>query len=267
MFGLGTQELMIIVVIIISAAIWSTIRKQGKLNIAGPALVLRKFEINKTPASERDEIINITGRPGGILSWILTIIGLETEYFLKVTSREIRIKTSSLFGQFHHVVSLTSISDVHCGYLKPIGYLIFGTIVVLSGLYMWIFDYDGSFWHFLGGLIAGTIFFVLYWLLKKIQILVLTRAAFPLGLTFKRSVIENVPVDIERAKLVIEIINSLIVNSQKRELDFKEAVSESYESIKQKASLSMSKFCPHCSASLENGARFCTSCGRGTDLS
>jgi len=259
MFGIGSQELTVIGLIIFILAIISALRKKGNISISGPTLVLRKYQIKKTPTSDTDEIINIIGRTGGIFAWIFTLIGLETEYFLKVTAREIRIKKSSLFGQQHITVPLTSVSSVHCGYLKPIGYLIIGVVIILSGLYIWLFE-DEGFSYFLGSLFAGAILFVLYWLLKKIEILIHTRGGLPLGLVFKRSVIENVPVDIECAKLTIEIINNLIIKSQAKEIEVNNVVTESETIIQQQTM--KTAFCASCGSPLEEGSKFCAVCGR-----
>jgi hypothetical protein len=266
MFGLGTQELGIIgsstAILLIFAGIMSAFRRKGNTTISGPTLVLKKFEIKKAPASDKDEIINIIGRAGGLIAWFLTLIGLETEYYLKVTAREIRIKRSSLFGQYHDVAALTSVSSVHCGYLKPIGYLFIAFLLIISGLFTWIFRDDGRVSHFLGGLIAGSVFILLYWLLKKIQILVLTRSGYPLGLVFKRSVIENVSVDIEKAKLTVELINNLVVKSQGKEIDIKGAVSDASKAVENELIKPGNLTCKYCGRQIEAGDNFCQCCGR-----
>lgn len=254
MFGLGMQELVVIGIVGIVIASVSSLRRKGNIHISGPALVLRKFDIKKTPKSETDDIINISGRASGLWSWLLTVVGIEAETTIKVTGREITFKSTSLFGQQHAIVALTSISSVHCGYLKPISFLIVAGVCALLGLSAWISG--GGFSSFIAGLFVGTIFAVLYWLLKKVEILVHTRGSLPLGLVFKRSVIENVPVDIERAKIAIGIINNLIISSQNTGLkiqDIEEAIKvESKDNV-----------CAHCGGPLEKGARFCTSCGHG----
>jgi hypothetical protein len=266
MFGIGTQELGIIgsstAILLILAGIMAAFRRKGNTAISGPTLVLKKFEIKKATVSDKDEIINIIGRAGGLISWFLTLIGLETEYYLKVTAREIRIKRSSLFGQYHDVAALTSVSSVHCGYLKPIGYLFIAILLIISGLFTWIIRDDGSVSHFLGGLILGSFFILLYWLLKKIQILVLTRSGYPIGLVFKRSVIENVPVDIEKAKLTVELINNLIVKSQGNEIDIKGAVSDASRAIENDLKNPGNSACKYCGSLIEEKDKFCQSCGR-----
>lgn len=239
-------------------------QKRNSLSILGlplgPSLVLRKYEINKTPSSNTDEIINIVGRLGGPIDWALTHIGIETEYFLKVTGQEVRIKQSSLFGQQYAVVPLTSVSSVHCGYVKPIQYMILAVLAVLLGLYVWLFK-DESFSYFFGSIIIGLFFVILYFLLKRVGLVVRTRgASLPLGLIFKRSVIENIPVDIELAKLTIEIINNLIVESQTKQIDVKDVVNKSEKTLGSETLKPV--FCPQCGEPIEQGSKFCTSCGQ-----
>ena len=54
------------------------------------------------------------------------------------------------------------------------------------------------------------------WLSKKMTISFETSGGMVMGLTFKRSVIENVAVDIQKARQAIEIINKNVINSQSK---------------------------------------------------
>ena len=64
------------------------------------------------------------------------------------------------------------------------------------------------------GLIIGGLFLIAYYLSKKIVISVETSGGMVLGLSFKRSVIENVSVDIEQALKAIRIVNQKVIESQ-----------------------------------------------------
>jgi hypothetical protein len=211
--GIGVTELIIIAVILGGGGMF--FRSGGSIRIAGPTLVLRSFKIDETPSTTVP--VDIVGRASGITAWVLTSMGFGTESSLKMTDKEVSIKTSSLFGETYQVVTLPSISSTHCGYSKPIGYLIIGVIIVIGGLLNGLRNYYGFFNQLaslLPGLIIGGIFLIAYYLSKKIFIAVETRGGKPLGLSFKRSVIENVSFDLNQALKVIHIINQKVIESQ-----------------------------------------------------
>jgi hypothetical protein len=75
---------------------------------------------------------------------------------------------------------------------------------------------EGGGWMALLGLLIGGAFLVAYWLSKKIIISFETHGGLFLGLAFQRSLIENVPVDMEQARRAIRIVNERVVESQTR---------------------------------------------------
>jgi hypothetical protein len=200
-------------VVLIVLGLWLVRRGGGGIHIAGPTLVLRKFKIDDAPSAE--VVVDIVGRVSGIIAWLLTIIGFDAEYNLKVTDKEITFKSSSLYGQIHRIVPLPSVASTHCGYSKPIGYLIMGAIFlvgsVLSGL-----EIRSGGGLIVIGLVIGVIFLIAYYLSKKIAISLETSGGMQFGLSFKRSVMETVSVDMDQALRAIRIINQKIIESQMR---------------------------------------------------
>jgi hypothetical protein len=166
-------------------------------------LVLRRFKIDESESA--NVLVEIVGRVSGFTAWLLTVMGIDAETSLIVSRKEITIKRASLSGQAYSVVPLPSVASTHCGYSKPIGFLVFGVLVLIGGLVAR---------EFLVGIVLGAIFFIVYWLSKKIVITIETSGGMTLGLAFKRSVIENVSVDIQEALKAISIINENVVKSQ-----------------------------------------------------
>jgi hypothetical protein len=208
MFGISITGLLIIGFVVIFGVGAAFLKKSG--GFAGPTLVLRKFKINESPID--NVLIEIVGRPEGIIGWLLTTLGLDAETALKVTDTEISFKSSSLQGELHRVVSLQSVSSTHCGYSKPILFMIIGVIVIIGGILGGIAESSVSI--FFVGLILGMVFVNLYWLKKAIILTLETSGGMVLGLAFSRSVIENVSIDMEQALNAIRTINKYVVKSQ-----------------------------------------------------
>jgi len=178
------------------------------LRVSGPTLVLREFKIDET-ASE-GPILKIVGRASGIMAWLLTVLKFDSETTLSVSSKEISFRSSNLSGEINRLAPLPSISSTNCGYSKPILFLIFGIVFVVMGILSTV----AHIGFLLLGLIVGGIFFFMYSLNKKILISIETKGSSFIGLSFKRSVIENVAVDIEQAKKAIKLVNDMLISSQ-----------------------------------------------------
>jgi len=150
----------------------------------------------------------------------------DTETSLKVSIKDISFRSSSLFGQIYQVSPLPSISSTHCGYSKPIGFLILGTIFIFGGLYSSLIGLDGMGAGLfpIVSVLLGLLFFIIYWLSKKMALSIQTKGGTIMGLIFKRSVIENVPVDIQKAIQAISIINKYVIESQKLKIQLRPKV-------------------------------------------
>jgi hypothetical protein len=213
MFGIGMPELIIICAIIFVVSGMGLGRRGGSIRAGGPTLVLKKFSVSES--SQDGVFIEIVGRASGFMAWLLTVLGFDAETQLNVTENDFSFKSSSLFGQIVQTAPLLNISSTHCGYSKPIGFLIIGCIFIIGGIISSMGRY-GSSGAFIAGLIIGGIFLLLYWLSKKMTLSFETNGGMIMGLTFKRSVIENVAVDIEKARQAIEVINKNIIKSQSK---------------------------------------------------
>lgn len=177
----------------------------------GPTLVLRRFKVNDTPST--DVAVDIAGRAPGVVAWLLTIMGFDAETTLKTTNKEVSFKSSSLFGQTNHVVPLQMVSSTHCGYSMPVQYLIIGALFLIGGIYSSI-GYNTNGWETTLLLLIGIVFLVAYWLSKKLVIYIETSGGMVLGLSFKRSIVENVSVDLEQALKAIGIVNQKVLEAQ-----------------------------------------------------
>ncbi|WP_028895466.1 zinc ribbon domain-containing protein [Syntrophorhabdus aromaticivorans] len=245
MFGIGFSQMIIGVVIAVFIA--TVLSQRGGARIAGPTLVLRKLKVNEQ--ADDGFIIDIDGRASGIIAWFLTVVGFDAVSSLKVTATEIAFKSSSLFGQKHVVAPLTSITHTQCGYSKPIGLLIVGGLFIITGLCGAVTDHGGAA-GLVFSLLVGIAFLVGYWLLKKMTIMIETQGGTFMGLTFKRSVIENVSVDIGKVLETIRLINKKILEAQGLQ-----------SAVAQVSMTKASGVCPKCGLRNTPDDAFCVQCG------
>jgi hypothetical protein len=173
-------------------------------------LVLRRFRINE--AANGEPCVDIIGRPSGLVAWLLTIMGLATETHLTVTDMRVSLKNASLSGELTHFVPLPHVSSTHCGFSKPIGYLVIGAAIAVFGIINGMSQRDGAPLFF-GGIIIGLLFFIAYFLSKKIRIEIRTDGGYPLQIQFKPSVIEGVPVNIEYATQALSLLNEKVLQA------------------------------------------------------
>lgn len=208
MFGLGVPELAVLGVV----ALLLVARASGRGGAVagsvalGPELVLRRFHIDSTGASPSP--VEIVGRSKGIQAWFLTVIGLDAETRLILTHDEVSYRSASLYGETTRVVPLPCVASTHCGYSKPISYLIVGAVVAVGGVVLGLSQHQNAIvWVGLG---LGGVLAVAYVLSKKIMVSVETAGGMLFGLQFKRSVIENVAIDIQQAREAIRVINAAV---------------------------------------------------------
>lgn len=173
----------------------------------GPPLVLRRYQIDEN----NKLMIDIVGRKSGITAWLLTTMGLEVETSLRVTRQILYFKSASFFGMTYNTVPLSMIASTHCGYTKSAFLLIAGLLVTLFGIFNMRSPALGVF-----AIIIGLLFLVSYWLSKKLTIYIETTGGTVIGLSFRRSIIENVAVDIDQALKATQLINKHVLYTQSR---------------------------------------------------
>lgn len=202
----------LLAILLVVFVLKGVLRSIGGKNSVSATLVLRNFKITES-ALAGDTLVEIVGRRSGFKAWLLTVMGLSPETTFKVSRTEVSYKGSSLSGETHQIVPLPSVASTHCGYTKSIFSLILGIIIILGGLGGLLIGTENTSILLLE-LVIGGLFIISYWLSKKIIIKIETSGGLMMGIAFKRSVIENVPVNMEQALKVIIIVNEQVVKSQ-----------------------------------------------------
>jgi hypothetical protein len=176
------------------------------MNISGGALVLRRFQIDETGVSGAN--VWIEARQPGLVSFLLTLVGLDPNSSLRVTRGSISFQNSSVFGMNQVSTPLANIGAFVGGYKKPFWALVFSGLMFFLGLSL-AFTEDGGV---LFGIFAflALVGLVYYYLQKTMFMGFETSGGGTYGFAFKASVLEGVGVDIKRVESTIAYVNSLI---------------------------------------------------------
>ena len=255
----------LVAILFVVGLIW-----RGRANyVTGAPVVLKRFRVNENAIT--GPAVEISGRASGLISWILNLMNLEPGIELTVTDTEVSIRSASLAGVRHTYIPLGKITAAVCGYQRSIWALGF---TILFGL--------GTVISFSSSLVEshrrasesdarmGVLFLILtlvallfYSLSKKIGVAV-EAALHAHGVAFKRSVIENVSVDLPQALHAIEVINNRILAAQtvKTVSLGPDSGPRPFETDPTASSGGGREGrCPKCSNPYAPGIRFCENCG------
>ena len=167
------------------------------------AHVITEWFVSEVPNKD-GEYIQIKGREGGIISFLLSRVGIDPTVSLVVDKSNIRSEIGSWSGFFRRVTPINNLCSGGYGYDKPwkkalmIGFvgILAGTISFILTLVFWM----GAF---------------AYYFLNKEMTLELhdVGGIRSIKIDFKRSVIEGIKVDENEAARVIRIIEGLITHA------------------------------------------------------
>ena len=160
------------------------------------ALVIKSWYAQATPDAEGN-FVSIVGRQEGVLSWLLSVIGIDATTRLRIDASRIFFEAGSLAGFSQRVIPLENLSSAYFGFAKT-----WQTALVLGIVLAPIF---------LLGLIVGPLY---YFLNKKLSLGVVEVSGLVSGIEFKRSVIEGQNINEDEAKRVIAIIQELLARAK-----------------------------------------------------
>lgn len=190
---LGVMEFVIIAAIVFAVIAKLRSGKKGMVHMA-----LRKLEVNTDPSAE--DVIFIEGRKTGLWAWLLVQLKLGNTYQLQVRKDDIRYLAESMSGKSLSLVPLQRVASTSCGYEKPVWWLILGIIFAVSSLSPLVFV----------TLPVAALCFIAYVYQQNFFIHIETVGSASFGFSFKRSFIENTPIDIERIEAAIGMINDMV---------------------------------------------------------
>jgi hypothetical protein len=162
------------------------------------ALVIKSWSATEAPDAD-GSYITIVGRQEGLLSWLLSIMGIDATTTLRIDAETVYFEAGSLAGFQQRVIPLANLSSAYFGYTKP-----WQTALVLGVVLTSFFGL---------GLIVGPLY---YFLNKELSLGVVETSGVLSGIEFKRSVIEGQNINEHESRRVTAIIQRLMMNAQRR---------------------------------------------------
>ena len=162
------------------------------------ALVVKRVAIDKSKECQ----IEIVARKSGLISWLLSLIGIDSTFTFRAYRDRLESEEGSFSGRINTLVPLSALDTFTYGFTKPVILLVFAIAFFVFA----ITPFSSS--GFLGFvlLICSAVFAFLFYLRKSLLLNFTTSGANGIIFVFKRSVIEGVNVDENMAKEVSEIV-------------------------------------------------------------
>ena len=188
------------------------------------ALVIKAWRADTKPIDDRNTFVSITGREGGLIAWLLSLMGVDPTTTIRVGLERVEFTSSSLAGTESRMVPLQSVCSTYYGYHKPwkaaASFLALFAFLGFSFAAPAAHSGDGfSFPIFAGTTGVGLILALIYYFLNRTLTLgFVEHSGAVCAIRFKRSVIENVDIDEQQARSVCTIVQRLIEAKEKRAL-------------------------------------------------
>ena len=188
------------------------------------AWVVKSWEASPKP-NEKGEYVRIVGRQEGLVSWFLSLVGIDPTIQMVVTDKNFRLEKRSLFGHTRRTIPISRICEIKDGFEYPwLTPFIFCFISLLPTLFFMFWAlFEGEISVAFGRLFLAIIFFGIAYLIYRFNRYLIVgvtsfggsgkdswgtdRAAV---IEFKPSFIEGQKIDVDSAERVGIIIQALL---------------------------------------------------------
>ena len=193
---------------IIGALGWMLLSAFGSRRSSSQTYVIKEWFASETP--NQDGIyVHITGRKGGLMSFFMSLVGIDPTVSLVVDRENVRFKRGSWTGYNAWVTPLDKLCSGQYGYSKPF----WGTVLwIIIGVALLLPSFGLSLILILG--------VIVYYFLNKTLVLGLTFVGGANvysgdALAFKRSMIEGKNIDEFAAERIVAIIEMIVRGAEK----------------------------------------------------
>jgi hypothetical protein len=183
-------------------------RTIGRLGGSGGhmALVIKSWIANESPDSN-GEFVRVHGREAGLVSFLLSLIGVDPITTLSVDGKSVRFEQGSLAGFARRVTPLPNVSSASYGYFKPWKK---ASIIAAIGLAI-----SASGVGLMFGIPLLLFAPIYYFLNKQLFLEVSDTGAGKARIEFKRSVIEGENIDERAGERIVAIVEMLLLGLAK----------------------------------------------------
>ncbi len=174
------------------------------------ALVIKSWSVKSNPALG-EPYVKVVARESGLLSFILSLLGIDATTTLQVSATRIEFERGSLSGFIRRLTLFEHIGSTFYGRNKP-----WKTALVIFAIFSFIGSaignsgFGGTSWtsvfFLLGVLVAG----LYYFLNRELTIGFTEDSGISSAIQFKRSVIEGQEINEEQLQKIIDVIEHLI---------------------------------------------------------
>ena len=184
----------------------------------GTSLVIKTLDIDKAKTAGVDTKVHVAGRREGLVSFLLTLVGISPTTTLNVSDTELVCRTSGILGTQIRSFSLDRIAQVVSGSKAAVEFIFCAIATGIFGLWTWgRAIWGGGFLAIIGVPLIVALFIalslLLYYLNKRFYVGVLGQGGWPVLLIFKPNVIEGVELNLDKAIELSEVIQQLVVSS------------------------------------------------------
>ena len=179
------------------------------------AYVVKSWQAFPQP-NEKGEYIRISGRQEGIISWLLSYVGIDPTVHMSVTADNFHLERRTFWGYSRRTIPIVKICEVRDGFERPwLAPLIFW---ILGGICF--FDTFGSLFGgkvieafgilFIASLLFGIGYLIYIYRRFLVVGVIGSGGLVPATVAFKPSFIEGKSIDADDAEIVGRILQTLV---------------------------------------------------------
>lgn len=175
-----------------------------------PRRVLQKFQIQTS--NKNQPLVRVVGRAEGLISFILTHLGLSDQTHFELHHDRIFYRSNSLSLQVVNTVMMDQVTFTICTIYQPIWVLVLGMLQLLGSVLMllgvmWIGSWISVILAFLA-MFSAYFFWTNRFLVMGVQP---SSGGVTFGIMFKRSIIENMEVDFGKVRKAMQIVDDKLI--------------------------------------------------------